>query len=353
MTASISEFVFGHLDNDTVVKRYTLQNSRGTRAEFTNLGAAWIGFQRPEDQQSLVLGCDTLDAFLHQQAYFGATVGRFANRIGQGRFDMDGQHFQLDINAPPNHLHGGSDGLSSKVWSSHITLKDDTVPTLTFRCHSADGESGYPANVTVEVVITLSDDDSVRFEYRAESDARTLLNLTNHTYFNLSGDTAGNLQGQEIRIDGERFLEADDNTLPTGDIVSMAGTGLDFRQWTDIAQRLETSDDPRLDRAAGIDHCFCFEQDRKFRRLASVRSTTRNLQLECHANLPGMQFYTGNFLEGTPKNDDTQYAKHGAFCLEPGFWPDSPNHPHFPDCFIDEKSPYSAIIEYTFESTVE
>lgn len=353
MTASISEVVFGHLDDGTTVKRYTLRNQRGTEAVFANLGASWLGFKRPEDDESLVLGCDTLDTLSSQMAFMGATVGRFANRIGQGQFQMNDQTHQLEVNLPPHHLHGGSSGLSHKVWDSHITLVDDKIPTLTFRCHSEDGASGYPGNLNIEVTITLADDDRVQFKYNAQTDASTPISLTNHAYFNLAGESSGNLHGQEARIDSELFLESDETALPTGQIVQANGTGLDFSDWTDIAERLSTSDDPRLERASGLDHCFCYAQDRTVRRLASVRSKKQNVVLECFSDLPGMQFYTGNFLGGTPKNDAYKYNQHGAFCLEPGFWPDSPNHSDFPDCFFNENSPYSAIIEYSFKTMDE
>ena len=353
MTASISEHTFGHLPDGTEVKRFTLTNSRGTRAQFSSLGASWLGFTRPEDAESLVLGCDTLDAQNSQRGFIGATVGRFANRIGHGKLSIHGTPVQLEVNLPPHHIHGGSTGLASKVWDSHITLKDDHIPTLTLRCQSEAGDSGYPGNVSFELVISLSDDDRVRFEYRAETDASTPISITNHTYFNLAGETTGHLNGQLIKLDSDQFLEADEQALPTGIVASVNNTGLDFTQWSDVAERIEQSTDARLQRAGGVDHCFCYPQDRAFRRLASVRLPARDVQLECWSDLPGMQLYTGNFVGGSPKNDQYRFQQHGAFCLEPGFWPDSPNHAHFPDCIVDPNEAYSAIIEYTFQTINE
>lgn len=353
MPASISERVFGHLNDGTEVKRFTLTNERGTRAQFSSLGAAWFGFQRPEDSESLVLGCDTVKAQLSQRGYIGATVGRFANRIAHGRLLINNEPVQLEVNLPPHHIHGGTVGLADKVWDSHITLKDDRIPTLTLSCQSPDGENGYPGNVRFMLTITLTEDDCVRFEYHAKTDATTPISLTNHAYFNLNGETAGRLHEHAIKVDSDRFLEADEQALPTGAMTPTGGTGLDFSNWTDITQRLTAYEDERLERAGGVDHCFCFDQDRAFRRLAAAQSRTSNVQLECWSDLPGMQLYTANFLGGSPKNSDYRFERHGAFCFEPGFWPDSPNHAHFPDCMIDPDKPYSAIIEYSFKTINE
>ena len=185
MTATIAEKVLETLASGEQIKQYNLVNKRGTVARFLNLGASWVGFQRPEDEESLVLGCDDLDCFKGQIAYLGATVGRYANRIGYGKFKIQDAEHQLTVNLPPHHLHGGKHGLSSKIWASHIVL-DDGIPTLTFTCQSPDGEEGFPGNADFKVVIRLLDNDEVRFEYFGEVDQPSIINLTNHAYFNLS-----------------------------------------------------------------------------------------------------------------------------------------------------------------------
>lgn len=353
MKASISEVVFGQLADGSTVKKYRLRNEKGTEALFCNLGAAWIGFQRTNDPESLVLGCEDLDSFQSQHAFLGATIGRFANRIGHGRFPLDGKTIEVDANLPPHHLHGGKDGFSKKIWDSHIELKDSKIPTLTFTYLSPAGESGFPATLETTVIITLTDDDCVRFEYNAQADAATIINLTNHVYFNLNGQHSGSLQHHEFNIASETFLEADSDALPTGNTLNVENTALDFTDWKAAYSELTNITDPLVKRADGFDHCYCFEDDGNLKTIASARSLNSRTQLACRTDLPGMQFYTGNFLGGTPNGGETRFQTHGAFCFEPGFWPDSPNHEQFPDCRIDEHKPFRAIIEYSFKQMEE
>ena len=350
MQARISEVVFGHLDDGSVIKKYQLCNARGSIATFLNLGASWVGFTRPNDSESLVLGCTTAIAFANQHAFLGSTVGRWANRIGYGQFQLNGQPVQLEVNLPPHHLHGGKKGFSNKVWQSNIQLVDDKTPTLTFTDFSPAGEGGFPGNITTTVVITLHDNDSVHFNYHATTDATTIFNITNHSYFNLDGQTSGTLSNHEFRIESQSFLEADETALPTGKVKATEGTVLDFSTWTSAWQHLNPMIDENLERAGGYDHCYCFPDDRQLKTLASARNKSRNLKLTCRSTLPGMQFYTSNFLGGTPVGDESRFKTHGAFCFEPGLWPDSPNHDHFPESVISPDQPFSAIIEYSFET---
>jgi aldose 1-epimerase len=350
MKASISEVVFGQLADGSEVKKFTLRNSKGTLATFTNYGAAWIGFKRIQDASSLVLGCETLDAFVNQKAFLGSTVGRYANRIKNGKFELNGKTIQVDVNAPPHHLHGGKDGFSHKIWDSRIQLVDDVEPTLTLKYHSADGEAGFPGNVNTTVTVVLTDDDRVQFNYHATTDQPTILNLTNHVYFNLNGQTSGSLKDHEFKLESTQFLDADEDAIPNGQIVDAGQTVFDLSDWTEIAEHLANMTNARMVRAGGYDHCFCYENDKQLKLLASAKSKTNNVHLECFSTLPGMQFYSGNFLGGTPLNDQDRYQTHGAFCLEPGYWTDSPNQSHFPDCTIDPDNGYSAIIEYSFKA---
>lgn len=349
MIASISEVQYGTLRDGRAVKKYTLRNSQGAEANFVNLGAAWIGFKISQDEPNLVLGGETLEAFDQQEAYLGATVGRFANRVGHGQFTLNGKTIQLDQNLEPHCLHGGFNNLSNKIWKSHVVLADNKTPTLTFSCESADGESGFPGNVSFKVVITLTDSNDVRFEYFAETDQATIINLTNHSYFNLDGAKAGSLTNHQFKIASDEYLAADETGLPTGKIIQVEQTPMDFRNWGSATDHLHPITDIGLRRASGYDHCYVFPQDRTPRLIASARSTLSNRQLDCTTDLPGMQFYTGNFLGGTPANATETYQTFGAFCFEPGFWPDSPNHAHFPNCFIDENTGFAATITYTFK----
>lgn len=349
----IAEEVIGQLPEGDDIKAFTLRNEAGGEARFVNLGAAFIGFSLPgqanNEPLNLVLGCDTLDALIHQRASLGATVGRYANRIGQGRAMVDGQVLELDVNTPPHHLHGGNQGFGSRIWDSHITVEDG-VPTLTFKLFSADGEGGYPGNLEVIQRVRLLQDHSINIEYHAETDKPTLVNLTNHAYFNLAGATAGELKNHEFKVHSDRYTEVDETALPTGRILPVEGTVMDLREWTDLTPRLATLDDPTLLRADGYDHNYIFgEQCHHALKLqAEVRNRVTGYWLTCASTLPGVQLYTGNFLGGTPKNDEERYRRHGAFCLEPGYWPDSPNHEHFPDCVVKPEQPYQARIVYRF-----
>ncbi|WP_320825099.1 aldose epimerase family protein [Reinekea sp.] len=348
MTAGISEVLFGTLADGRVIKQYRLRNKAGAEATFTNLGAAWTGFTCTDGEPSLVLGCDTLSALIAQRAYLGSTLGRFANRIGQGRFPLEGRTVELDINLSPHHIHGGELGFSGQVWDSRIGLADATRPTLIFSHHSADGTAGYPGNVDVQVTISLTEDNRVRFQYSAQTDRSTILNLSNHAYFNLNGRLAGSLTEHEFQIPASQFLETAEDSLPTGAIVDVLDTALDLQQWRAIEDAISRLSDDRLRRAGGFDHCFCFTDDHHLKLMASARSNQTGRTLTCHSTLPGLQFYSGNFLGGTLFNQTDRYQRHGAFCFEPGYWPDAPNQPHFPSCVFDQHTGYSAIIDYAF-----
>jgi len=349
MKARISEVVFGQLEDGRTVKQYKLRNAAGAEATFVNLGAAWTGFTLSEDDINLVLGCETLDALINQRAYIGGTIGRYANRISHGQFNLNGKSIQVETNLPPHHIHGGNCGFANQLWESQIQLINDVTPTLTFRYFSEDGEAGFPGNVNVTVTITLTEQNTVRFDYMATTDQPTIINLTNHSYFNLNGHESGSLNHHEFKLDSNKFLESDSDAVPTGEILSSENTLFDFQNWKTVTEELASLSDPRIQRAEGYDHCYCYPDDKELRRLGSARSSQTGRELACYSNLPGMQFYTGNFLGGTPINSEKRYQRHGAFCFEPGFWPDSPNHPTFPNCVFDQDHDYSAIIEYKFK----
>lgn len=345
MVATISEKVLGSTTSGETVKQFILRNTNGCEAKFINLGAAWVGFQFSDDSPNLVLGCDTLEAYLSQGAFLGATVGRFANRIKNSQFKLNDEIIQVSENMSPHHIHGGFSGFSSKVWHSHIELVNEQ-PTLTLSYRSIDGEEGFPGNLDVKIVICLSNDNKVSFDYLATTDKPTVVNLTNHAYFNLQGTKTGHINDHDFKIHASTFLISNDSAVPTGEISSVEGTALNLQDWTNIAKILGQANDPHILRASGYDHCYCLAQDGTLKTVAEARCN--GITLTCATTLPGVQFYTGNFLANTPINHIESYDAHGAFCFEPGFWPDSPNHDHFPTCIFDKSHPYTAIIEYQF-----
>lgn len=347
----IAEEVMGQLDNGQDVHRYILRNEAGAEAVFTDFGAALIGFSLPwqDERLDLVLGCDNLDALLEQRASLGATVGRVANRIGYGRTVIDGQALELETNGAPHHLHGGSQGYGQRLWDGRLSL-DDGIPTLTFKLHSPDGDAGYPGNVDIVQTIRLWPDHRLTLDIRGETDRPTLLNLTNHAYFNLGGALSGELKNHEFRIHAERYTEADETALPTGQVLPVEDTVMDLRDWTDVSPRLAALNDAALLRAEGYDHNFIIADQvlPEPTLQAEARNNVTGFWLKCFSNQPGVQFYTGNFLGGTPKNTETRYLRHGAFCLEPGLWPDSNNHDHFPDAILRPGQTYHSHICYQF-----
>lgn len=351
MTANrlIAEEVWGQLEDGQDVLQFRLRNGAGAEVRFTNYGAALIGFSLPwqNDRLELVLGCDSLDAMLEQRASLGATVGRVANRIGLGRTQVDGKELILETNGAPHHLHGGSQGFGQRLWDSRLSLEDG-IPTLTLRLHSPDGDAGYPGAVDIVQTIQLLPDNRLVLDIQAKTDQPTLVNLTNHAYFNLAGDLAGELKNHEFRIHAERYTEADETALPTGQVSAVDGTVLDLRDWTDISPRLAALDDPALRRAEGYDHNFIIADAVQSEAVlqAEARNNVTGFWLKCFSNQPGVQFYSGNFLGGTPKNADQRYLRHGAFCLEPGLWPDSNNHDHFPNAVLRPGETYHNVIVY-------
>jgi aldose 1-epimerase len=351
MAAGISEIKIGTLPDGREIKKFCLRNAQGAQASFLNLGASWIAFKLSEHEPSLVLGSTNLAAFINQQAYLGATIGRYANRIRNGRFSLNNQIIQLDKNQSPHHIHGGRDGISFKVWHSHIRLEDNR-PILSLHCLSKDGESGFPGNVDINLTISLTESNGVRFHYKASTDKPTIINLTNHAYFNLDGYRLGHLNNHEFKLYSSTYLDTDASGIPTGLLINACDdSALNLTQWKNINTELSELTEPQLALCEGYDHCFCYENDNQLKTMAAARSRVSGRQLICRSNLPGMQFYTANFLQGTHIGDGECYKRHGAFCFEPGFWTDSPNHAHFPDCSIDADNGYSAIIEYSFSES--
>jgi aldose 1-epimerase len=341
----------GQISDGQTIKAFTLRNKNGSEARFYNLGAAFVGFRLPgmPVNDSLVLGCDTLDAFIAQKANFGATVGRYANRIGFGKTRIDGAELTLECNSGPHHLHGGSNGFGQRIWEGRIELQGNE-PTLTFSLTSPDGDAGYPGELTITQRIRLTDNDEVVIDYEASTTETTLVNLTNHAYFNLAGTDSGTLKDHEFRVHSDTVTDIDDTILPTGELIPVADTQLDLRNWRTIEQSLEQLDDPNLARAGGYDHNYVFGHDMTLPLAlqAEARHRPTGRWMRCSSTLPGLQFYSGGFLGGTPKNDRDSYERFGAFCMEPGTWPDSPNHDHFPDCTLTPQQTYRASIVYRF-----
>jgi len=338
---------FGTLPDGRDARLFTLRNASGTTLKFTNYGLIVTELHAPDRQGrtgNIVLGFDNLPRYLQGHPFFGAIAGRYANRIAKGRFSLDGRTFELATNNGKNHLHGGLKGFDKQLWKpgeAHITA-DAIWIELTHR--SPDGDEGYPGNLDVTVRYTLTRDDVFRIDYTAVTDQATVLNLTNHSYFNLAG--GGDVLGHELLLNCDRYTPVDDGLIPVGELASVKGTPLDFTQRTPIGAR-----QMQVGLAVpGYDHNFVINRSPHGGLALAARVVEPNSGrvLECHTTEPAVQLYTFNFApaEGIVCNGGVKFGRHGGFCLETQHFPDSPNHPHFPSVVLRPGQTFRSTTEY-------
>ena len=317
---------------------HTLGSPDGLRLEILEYGATVHRLLVPTSAgpRNVVLGHTSIAGYAESTAYFGATVGRYANRIAQGRFTLDGTEYTLQRNENGNTLHGGPEGFDSRVWT--VASRSETALTLTL--HSPDGDQGFPAAVEASVTYTVSGDE-VRIELEARTDRPTVVNLTNHSYFNLAGEGGGSIDDHLLQVDADHFTPTDESLIPTGELAPVEGTPLDLRQPTRIGDAVRR-DHPQLRAARGIDHNFVVRGS-GLRNVATVRGADLTLQVSSDA--PGVQVYTGNFLDGTaPGTGGSLYRQGDGLALEPQAFPDSPNQPSFGDATLRPDETYRRVI---------
>nr|WP_222184844.1 aldose epimerase family protein [Geminicoccus harenae] len=325
---------FGQLADGTAVERITLTNEGGMQVAFLTYGGTVTAI-RTEDRDgqlaNVALGFADLGDYVEKNPYFGSIVGRYANRIAGAQFELDGQTYRLAANNGPNSLHGGETGFDKRVWTAEeVTSADGLAVALTYR--SPDGEESYPGNLDVRVTYTLTDADEFRIDYEATTDRPTVLNLTNHAYFNLAGDGTGSIEDHELTLNADAFTPVDDTLIPTGALEKVEGTPFDFREPTAIGARLRM-DHEQLVRGRGYDHNFVLNkpEPNALTLAARVREPVSGRVMEVHTTEPGVQLYTGNFLDGTLVGAAGRMYRQGdGFCLETQHFPDSPNQPDFP-----------------------
>ncbi|MCU0404320.1 MAG: galactose mutarotase [Chitinophagaceae bacterium] len=333
----ITEEDWGTADGKPV-KLFTLTNINGTQVKITNYGGivtAWLAKDKAGNMGNIVLGFDSLAPYLQSPPYFGAIIGRYGNRIAKGTFSLEGKTYKLAANNGINHLHGGVKGFDKVVWDAQPdTTGGNTSLVLTYL--SKDGEEGYPGNLKVKVVYTLNDADGLLMDYSAETDKTTIVNLTNHSYFNLSGDVANTILNHELEINADKYTPVDATLIPTGNLVDVTGTPFDFRKPNKIGARISNVE-------GGYDHNFVLtRQSNGMELVATLYDSVSGRQLEVITTEPGLQFYSGNFLDGTLRNADGKViVKHGALCLETQHFPDSPNNPGFPTTVLNPGEKYS------------
>jgi aldose 1-epimerase len=350
--AAIASVTFGKTPDGTTVELFTLRNTRGMEARIATYGGIVTYLSAPDRKgqyADVVLGYDSLDSYLRSSPYFGALIGRYGNRIAKGRFTLNGKEYKLAINNEPNSLHGGTVGFDKVVWSIAKSEVVQKGPQLTLTHRSRDGEEGYPGNLQVTAVYTLTNDDALHVDFTATTDADTVVNLTQHSYFNLRGDA--DILGHEVRINAERFTPVDGTLIPTGELKSVASTPFDFRKPTAIGARIDGADE-QLKFGKGYDHNWVINKGAgALGILATVYEPQTGRVLEVSSTSPGLQFYSGNFLDGSNVGKGGRvYEFRNGFCMEPQHFPDSPNHPSFPSTTLRPGQIYANTIIYRFSA---
>jgi aldose 1-epimerase len=324
----IEKNLFGKLADNQEVDLIELRNDREITAKLIPFGATLISLQTPDKNgksDSIVLGYDTLDEYVKDIAFLGMSIGRFANRIKKGQFRLNDKMFQLACNDNGiNHLHGGPNGFHKVLWS-YTTQEDENAVGVHFSYISNDGEEGYPGTLTTTISYTLNNENELIIEYTATTDAPTIINLTNHSYWNLSGAGSGTILNHKLNLTASKVLAVDDTLIPDGNFAAVKNSALDFNKCTAIGARISEI-------AGGYDHCYVLgEHD----VAAYVEDPLSGRALEIKTDQPGIQFYSGNFLDGIKGAGGKTYNKHDAFCLEAQNFPDAINHSNFPDCILN------------------
>ena len=349
-SSNLKKMTFGQTKAGQTVDLYVLTNGKGAVAKIMTYGAIVTELQMPDRKGQLgdvVLGFDNLEGYLGAHPYFGAVVGRVANRIAKGKFTLNGVNYTVATNNGPNHLHGGLKGFDKVVWAAEPVQSKDGV-AVKFTYLSKDGEEGYPGNLQVTVVYTLTDQNELRLDYTATSDKDTPINLSNHSYFNLGGAETGGILKHELQLNADKYTPVDDTLIPTGELKPVQGTVMDFRKPVAIGARLkEVGGNP-----VGYDHNYVLNGGgAKLDFVARATEPTSGRVMEVFSTEPGVQFYSGNFLDGTNKGKKgVVYNQYHGFCLETQHFPDSINHTNFPTSVLKPGTVYNQTTLYKFSA---
>ncbi|MCJ7779108.1 MAG: galactose mutarotase [Sedimentisphaerales bacterium] len=345
---SVAKESFGQTPDGQSVILYTLKNPNGFTAKIMNYGATLVSLEAPDKNgkfADVTLGFDKLDGYLKDHPYFGVIVGRYANRIGKAKFSLDGVEYKLAANNGANHLHGGIKGFDKVVWETEdVKAKGDTAMVkLTYI--SKDGEEGYPGTLTSRVTYALTKDNELKINYEAETDKTTIVNLTNHAYWNLAGQGSGDILGHELMLKADKYTPVDEGLIPTGEIKSVKDSPMDFTKPETIGSRIDKV-------PGGYDHNFVLNSDGgKLALAARVYEPTSGRIMEIYTTEPGIQFYTGNFLDGSITGKAGKvYKKNYGFCLETQHFPDSPNKPSFPSVVLKPGEKYTTMTVHKFST---
>ena len=346
---SINQASFGHSPAGAPVDLFTLKNANGLIVKITNFGGIITEIHAPDKNgvfADITLGFDHIEPYYKDSPYFGALIGRFGNRIAKGKFTLDGKTFQLDTNNDPNHLHGGVGGFDKVVWNANAFETKNSVG-VTLKYLSVDGDQGYPGNLQVSVIYELTNENEILVKYHAVTDKATPVNLTQHAYFNLAGE--GDILSHEITINADRFTAIDSTAIPTGDLPLVEKTPFDFRSPRLIGSKIN-DDHEQLKNGIGYDHNFVLNKTyaKEFSLAARAYEAVSGRVLEVFTQEPGVQFYSGNHLNGSLTGKGWNYTHRSGFCFEPQHFPDSPNQPQFPNTILRPGEEYTSVMSYKF-----
>ncbi|GAB2574437.1 aldose epimerase family protein [Spirosoma areae] len=355
-TPGIDKSTYGQLPDGQTADLYTLRNTAGMTARITNYGGIIVGLTAPDKAgkfEDVTLGLDSLSDYVKGSPFFGALVGRYGNRIAKGKFTLDGKPYTLFVNNMGNHLHGGKVGFDKVLWAATPIEGDEPGLKLTYT--SKDGEEGYPGNLSVEITYTLQKDNALKIDYQATTDKPTVVNLTNHTYFNLTGGAKRDILDHVLTLNADRFVPVDKTLIPTGKLEPVAGTPFNFTRPTVIGSRINDSTDTQIKYGMGYDHAWVLNSGGDSMKLAAtVYEPTSGRTMEVRTTEPAVQFYTGNFLDGSlTGREGVAYKKRFALCLETEHYPDSPNQPSFPTTVLRPGQTYKTTTVYQFSAKKE
>ena len=342
---TIQKSAFGQMPDGTPIDQYTLDNAKGLRAKIITFGATLTQVEMPDrDGKTDVVTCylDSLDDYLAGHPFFGSIAGRYANRIAKGKFTLDGVEYTLATNNGENHLHGGVKGFDKAVWKAEPSEGDGFV-RVTFTLVSPDGDEGYPGELTDTAAYTLTSDNELRMEYTARTDKPTHVNLTNHAYWNLAGAGSGDVLEHELRLNADRYLPVDEGLIPLGELAPVRGTPMDFTKPEPIGSRIAKVE-------GGYDHCYVLNKKEgdELSLAARIVEPKSGRVMEIHTTQPGIQLYTGNFLDGSLTVAGKPCKKHYGFCLETEHFPDSPNRPEYPSTVLRPGETYRQVTVHRF-----
>ena len=349
----INKEFFGKTSDNEDVSQYTLKNRKGMEVSVISYGGIITSLKakgRDGKYEDVVLGFDNLRDYENKSPYFGALIGRFGNRIKEGKFSLDGVEYNLAKNNGENHLHGGVEGFDKVIWEVEEEV-DESSASLILRYNSVDKEEGYPGNLDIKVTYTLTNEDEFKVRYEAETDKKTIVNLTQHSYFNLSSGLSTDVLAHEITIDADYFLPVDKTLIPTGELRDVGQTPFDFREYKAVGDDINLQD-TQLTYGNGYDHCWVLNnQDEGVRFVASAFDPLSGRLLEVFSDQPGIQFYSGNFLDGTLKSrEGGNYGFRSGFCLETQHYPNSPNQQSFPSVILNPGEKYDTETIFKFST---